>query len=121
MAIESRNPATGETLRTYREMEPAAVDAILGAARREFEGWREVPIERRASLMARAAGSLDQRRERYARLMVEEMGKPIRQARAEVEKCAWCCRFYAEQGPGMLAPLEVATDASRSFVAFEPL
>jgi succinate-semialdehyde dehydrogenase/glutarate-semialdehyde dehydrogenase len=71
--------------------------------------------------MARAAGVLDERRERYARLMVEEMGKPIRQARAEVEKCAWCCRFYAEEGPGFVAPQEVATDAGRSFVAFEPL
>jgi succinate-semialdehyde dehydrogenase/glutarate-semialdehyde dehydrogenase len=121
MAIESRNPATGVLVRSYPEMESRVVAGILSAAQREYESWRRVPVEERAAAMARAAGVLDERRERYARLMVEEMGKPIRQARAEVEKCAWCCRYYAEEGPGQVAPQEVKTDARRSFVAFEPL
>ena len=121
MPIESRNPATGEIVRTYAEMEPAAVAAILGEAQRQFEQWRRVSAPERARSMARAADVLDARRDAYARLMVEEMGKPIRQARAEVEKCAWCCRYYAEEGPGLVAPKEVATDATRSFVAFEPI
>ena len=121
MPIESRNPATGKRVRTYPEMEPPVIAGILAAAQREFESWRRVSVAERAAAMARAAGVLDERRERYARLMVEEMGKPIRQARAEVEKCAWCCRYYAEEGPGFVATEEVATDASRSFVAFEPL
>jgi len=121
MAIESRNPASGEVLRVYPEMDAAAVDAILAAANAAFRRWREVSVRERARRMAKAADVLDSRRERYARLMVEEMGKPIRQARAEVEKCAWCCRYYAEQGPAFLAPHQVPTDAARSFVAYEPL
>src|SRR5688572_27958944 len=121
MAIESRNPATGAVVRTYAEMDAAAVAGIVGQAHRQFERWRWVPVPERAAAMARAATILDQRREPYARLMVEEMGKPIKQARAEVEKCAWCCRYYAEQGPEMLRPRDVATDAAHSFVAFEPI
>jgi succinate-semialdehyde dehydrogenase/glutarate-semialdehyde dehydrogenase len=121
MAIESRNPATGEILRRYQEMEPAVVDRIVAECDRAFDAWREVPVAQRAALLARAAAVLDSRRESYARLMVEEMGKPIRQARAEIEKCAWCCRYYSEQGPAFVAVEEIATDASRSFVAFEPL
>ncbi|HVR30378.1 MAG TPA: NAD-dependent succinate-semialdehyde dehydrogenase [Thermoanaerobaculia bacterium] len=121
MAIESRNPATGEVLREYPEMDAAAVDAVLESCHAAFLSWRQRPIHERAALMARAADVLDSNREPYSRLMVEEMGKPIRQARAEVEKCAWCCRHYAEEGPGLLAPRDVATDAARSFVAYEPL
>ena len=121
MAIESRNPATGETLRRYPEMEPAVVDGIVAQCQRAFEQWREVAVTERAALLGRAAAVLDSRRDAYARLMVEEMGKPIRQARAEVDKCAWCCRHYSEEGPGFIAVEEIPTDASRSFVAFEPL
>ena len=121
MAIESRNPATGEVLRKYPAMEPAAVERILDGAQAAFGAWREVPVEERAARMAAAASVLDSARDRYARLMVEEMGKPIQQARAEIEKCAWCCRYYAEEGPRHLAPHDVATDASHSFVAYEPL
>src|SRR5262245_36460796 len=121
MPIESRNPATGAVVRSYDEMDAATVAEILEQAHRQFDRWRRVPVGERAAAIGRAAEILDQRREVYARLMVEEMGKPIRQARAEVEKCAWCCRWYAEEGPGHLRAMDVATDASRSFVAFEPL
>jgi succinate-semialdehyde dehydrogenase/glutarate-semialdehyde dehydrogenase len=121
MAIESRNPATGAVLRVYPEMDAAAVDAALAESQAAFLRWRARPVAERAALLGRAAEVLDADRDRFARLMVEEMGKPIRQARAEVEKCAWCCRFYATEGPAFLAPREVTTDAARSFVAFEPL
>jgi succinate-semialdehyde dehydrogenase/glutarate-semialdehyde dehydrogenase len=102
-------------------MEPDAVAQVLERAHAAFAAWRRVPAAERAARVAAAAEVLDAERDRYARLMVEEMGKPIRQARAEIEKCAWCCRWYGEEGPRMLLPRDVETEASHSFVAYEPL
>jgi succinate-semialdehyde dehydrogenase/glutarate-semialdehyde dehydrogenase len=84
-------------------------------------GWRDVPFADRSARMRAAAGILERRREELARLAALEMGKPLAQGRAEVDKCAWVCRFYADEGEGFLSPLEIRTDASRSEVVFEPL
>lgn len=121
MAIESINPATGESIKVYRPMDDVEVESALDEACLAWRGWRRTDIAERADLMRRAAVILRERSEEYARLMTAEMGKPIAQARAEIEKCASACEFYAEKAVTFLAPEEVETEASHSFVSYEPL
>lgn len=117
----SINPATGATIAEYPDMSAAELRTALKAAERAFDAWRRVPLEERASVVRRAGEVLRHQAERHARLMCEEMGKPIRGARAEVEKSAWACDHYAEHGAAFLADEPVATDAGRSFVSYRPL
>jgi succinate-semialdehyde dehydrogenase/glutarate-semialdehyde dehydrogenase len=121
MAQVSVNPTTGKILREYSETKAEAVEAALEAAHRAFLAWREADFSERARVLRSAAALLRMEREDLARLMALEMGKPLRQGRAEAEKCAWVCEFYAENAAGFLAPEIKATDASRSFVSFRPL
>ena len=119
--ITATNPATGEPLATYPEMTTAELRAALAASDKAFRAWQRVPMAERAVLVRRAGALLRERAEHHARLMALEMGKPIRGARAEVEKSAWACDHYAEHAAAFLADDVVATDASRSFVAYRPL
>jgi len=121
MAIESINPATGARLRAYDEMTAAEVDTVIDDCHDAHLDWRGVPFAERAKLMRGAATVLRDRASDYAELMTEEMGKPIRDGRAEAEKCAWVCDYYAENAEAFLSSQNVATDASKSFVAFEPI
>lgn len=121
MAIASINPATGKTLRTYEEMPVEQVQQTLEQAQQAHLAWRETAFAERARLMKAAAQVLRDRQESYASLMAEEMGKPLPQGRSEVDKCAWVCDFYADSAPAFLAPESVQTDASRSFIAYQPL
>lgn len=115
------NPATGETLHEVPDHGPAEVEALLAAAAAAFGAWRDAPDAERAALLARAAAVLRAGRDALARLATLEMGKPIAQAEAEVEKCAWVCEHYACHGAEYLAPEPVATDAAESVVRCEPL
>ena len=119
--ITSVNPATGEPLKTYPEMSTPELRAALGAADKAFRNWQRVSLPERAALVRRAGVLLRERAEQHARLMSEEMGKPIRGARAEVEKSAWACDHYAEHAAALLADDVVETDAGRSFVTYRPL
>lgn len=121
MTIASVNPATGETAHTYEETRPAEVARVIEAAHAAFLAWRRTGFEERAAHLRAAARLLRKRRQAYAELMTEEMGKVLGGGRAEIDKCAWVCDFYAEQAAAFLAPEAVATDASRSYVAFESL
>jgi succinate-semialdehyde dehydrogenase/glutarate-semialdehyde dehydrogenase len=121
MAMQSINPANDELLREYAETEPAAVERILADAQRAFESWRTTSFPTRAERMKRAGGLLRERKDELARLMALEMGKPLAQGRAEAEKCAWVCDFFAEQAEAFLAPRSIPTDASKSLVVFQPL
>ena len=121
MAWTAVNPATGQTIREYPEMDAAQQAAAVRAAQHAFEAWRATAMAQRAGYLRRAAALLRERQHEYARLMAEEMGKPLAQGRSEAEKCAWVCDWFAENGESLLAPEEVKTDASRSFVAFAPL
>ena len=121
MPLESWNPTTGEKLRAYDEHDDAALQRILDASALAFEDWRRTDLPRRAAGLQEAAVQLEARRDELARLMALEMGKPVAQGRAEVDKCAWVCRYYAERGPDFLEPEPAPSDASRSFVAFLPL
>jgi succinate-semialdehyde dehydrogenase/glutarate-semialdehyde dehydrogenase len=121
MPLESINPANGKLLRTYDEMSPSEVDKIVDRAHQAHLEWRHTAFPDRSRLMRAAARILREGASDYARLMTEEMGKPIKDGRGEAEKCAWACDYYAESAEEFLRPIPVATDASRSFVAFEPI
>jgi succinate-semialdehyde dehydrogenase/glutarate-semialdehyde dehydrogenase len=121
MAIESINPATGETLETYEEMTPQQTASAVCEAHEAWKAWRKVPVGERARPMKNAAAILRERKDEYARLMALEMGKPFKQGVAETEKSALGCEYYAEHAEAHLAPEEIKTESSRSFVAFEPL
>ncbi len=119
--MQAINPTTGELLRDYQETATEQVPEIIENAVAAQRGWRRVPVWARAAPLERAAALLRGRREELALLAALEMGKPIREGRAEVDKCAWVCEFYARRTADMLAREEVATDAHRSFVTFNPL
>jgi succinate-semialdehyde dehydrogenase/glutarate-semialdehyde dehydrogenase len=121
MPLLSVNPTDGSLIREYAEASAEEVAAALAGAARSFEAWRRTSFAERAAVVRRAGVLLRERRIDLARLMALEMGKPVAQGRAEAEKCAWVCDHYAAHAEAMLAPEEVATDASRSYVAFEPL
>ncbi len=121
MALQSINPATDERVADHPETTAEEATRILRAARAAFGSWRRTTFPERAAALRRAGALLRARKHELARLMAIEMGKPLAQGRAESEKCAWVCDYYAEEGAGFLAPEAVATDASRSYAAFEPL
>jgi succinate-semialdehyde dehydrogenase / glutarate-semialdehyde dehydrogenase len=121
MKIQSINPATGDVIATFDPTPPGEMERIVAGAHAAFQEWRTVPFGERARLMKSAAQTLKKRRADYARLMTVEMGKPIVQAEAEIDKCAWNCEFYADHAEGFLAEQPYQTDASRSYVRFDPL
>ncbi len=121
MAIATINPATGETLQTFQELSPAALDAKLAHAYAAFQAYRTTPFAQRAAWLNNAARILEDGKQEYGRIMTMEMGKTLKSAIAEAEKCALGCRYYAEHGESLLADEIVATTASRSFVRYQPL
>ncbi|HSH09708.1 MAG TPA: NAD-dependent succinate-semialdehyde dehydrogenase [Oceanipulchritudo sp.] len=121
MKISSINPATGKPLREYTSYSREQVDAILESAAQSAAGWADVPVERRALLVAGAARILRERHHDLAVLITQEMGKPIQQSLAEIEKCAWVCDYYSQHGPAFLADEPVETGDQRSYVAYQPI
>ncbi len=121
MAMRSINPATGTLVREYAEMAPGEVGEVLGEAEAAFGGWRDRSFGERAGVVRGAGAQLRARREELAGLMAVEMGKPLAQGRAEVDKCAAACDFYAERAAGFLGVETVLTEAARSYVMFQPL
>ncbi|MDH3268803.1 MAG: NAD-dependent succinate-semialdehyde dehydrogenase [Ignavibacteria bacterium] len=119
--LQSVNPANLQTIKTYPQMQPSAVNKILDLTNRAFEEWKDTSFDHRSKLMINAADVLRSNKEEYSKLMTLEMGKPISQSRAEVEKCAWVCEYYAENAEKFLADEIIETDASKSFVTFRPL
>ncbi|HPQ69689.1 MAG TPA: NAD-dependent succinate-semialdehyde dehydrogenase [bacterium] len=121
MAQASINPATGELIEQFEEHTPAAVEEALNVARDAFHAWRETTFAERAAVVRRAAALLREQASAHALLMTLEMGKPIGQARAEIEKCAWVCEYYAEHAERFLASRQIDTDAQYSGVRYDPL
>lgn len=119
--IKSVNPYSGETLKEHQEYSSADIDKVLKQAEETFDSWRNTSFSERAELLRKVAEELRGNKEDYASTMTKEMGKPITQSRAEIEKCAWVCEYYAEHGESHLAHIEIETDADESFVSFEPL
>jgi succinate-semialdehyde dehydrogenase/glutarate-semialdehyde dehydrogenase len=121
MAIATINPATGETVRAFEPISSAEVDAKIQAAFEAFHKHRRTSFADRAAKMRKAADILEGEKDRWARLMTLEMGKTLKSAGDEAAKCAWACRYYADNGEKFLADEEVATNAGRSFIAYQPL
>jgi len=121
MVLHSINPATGQIINAYNEMSPEKVRDSIQKTHRSFLEWRQIPFSERALFLKKAALLLNQNSEKFARLMTEEMGKPIKQARAEAEKCAWVCEYYADNAELFLQPEVIKTDASKSYVTYQPL
>ena len=121
MPLTSINPATGKTLHSYPEMSVRETDDILQRMDQAFAKWRRVPMGFRATSIKALGEVLRKQAESFARLMAQEMGKPIAQGRSEIEKCAWVCDYYAQEAAAFLAPINIPTDAAKSFVTFEPL
>jgi succinate-semialdehyde dehydrogenase / glutarate-semialdehyde dehydrogenase len=121
MAMTSRNPATGDVFRTFDELTGEELEAKLDLAIRSFHAHRRTPMDERASMMYRAADILDSEKHDFARIMTLEMGKPIGGAIAEVEKCAWVCRYYADNAAAFLADEPVDTGDRTSFVRYQPI
>ncbi|HEX6967195.1 MAG TPA: NADP-dependent succinic semialdehyde dehydrogenase [Gemmatimonadaceae bacterium] len=121
MTIASIDPATGETLKTFQPLTDAEIEARLARAADTFRTYRRTSFEQRAAWMLRAAELLEREKDELGRLMTLEMGKPIDAAKAEAAKCALACRYYAEHARRFLANEDVATNATRSYVAYQPL
>jgi succinate-semialdehyde dehydrogenase / glutarate-semialdehyde dehydrogenase len=121
MGIATINPATGETLRSFEALSAAELDAKIQRAADAFRANRRTSFADRASRMKRAAEILESEKDRFARTMTLEMGKTLKSAGDEVAKCAWACRYYAENAEGFLADESIVTNASKSYVRYQPL
>jgi succinate-semialdehyde dehydrogenase/glutarate-semialdehyde dehydrogenase len=121
MALVSVNPATGKRIAVYRNHTTAEIEQSLARAAAAQRDWREVPVRQRAALLRKLGRELKSRRDALAALATDEMGKPIAQARAEVEKCAALCDFYATHGPALLAEQPGDGPTAHARVVFEPL
>src|SRR5262245_17410554 len=121
MPFASIDPATGKTLRVFDEHSEAEINERLERAQETFRAYRRTSFADRSKKMLEAAEILESRKKEFGETMTAEMGKPIKAAIAEAEKCAWVCRFYAEYAEGFLADEAVATNATHSFVKYQPL
>jgi succinate-semialdehyde dehydrogenase/glutarate-semialdehyde dehydrogenase len=119
--IASINPATGELLQTFDPLTDAQIEQKLQLAAETFPSFRSLTFADRATMMNRAAEILEAEKESIARLMTLEMGKTFRSAVDEAVKCAWACRYYAENAERFLADEVVETTASRSYVIYQPM
>jgi succinate-semialdehyde dehydrogenase/glutarate-semialdehyde dehydrogenase len=119
--MKAINPTNGELIREYDFLTPEETRKALERAHDAYLGWRHLSIADRSRIMVSLAGVLRDHKDQYAELMTCEMGKPIREAGAEVEKCAWVAEYYAEHAERFLAPELAETAASKSYVAFRPL
>jgi succinate-semialdehyde dehydrogenase/glutarate-semialdehyde dehydrogenase len=121
MSIATIDPATGRSLRTFEPLTDAQLEARLQCAADAYRRHRHTTFAERARLMLRTAEILETEKEAFGRLMVTEMGKPLKAAVEEAAKSAWGCRYYAEHAERFLADEVVETSASRSFVSYQPI
>jgi acyl-CoA reductase-like NAD-dependent aldehyde dehydrogenase len=119
--IETINPATGKVIATYDNESPEQVSQKVKAARAAFAKWKKLEMSERVEYMRRLGRVMRKNREQYAQIVTEEMGKPIRQSLAEIEKCAWVCDYYADHAEVFLRDELIPTEFRKSFVSFEPL
>jgi succinate-semialdehyde dehydrogenase/glutarate-semialdehyde dehydrogenase len=121
MPIATVNPSTGEVIKSFEPLTDAQLEAKLQKAANTFLTYRNVPFSERARMMMKAAAIIDAEKENYARVMTTEMGKTYRSAVDEAAKCAWVCRYYAENAENFLADELVETSAKRSYIRYQPL
>ncbi|HEX6288967.1 MAG TPA: NADP-dependent succinic semialdehyde dehydrogenase [Herpetosiphonaceae bacterium] len=121
MPIATINPATGETLKRFEPLTDEQIDAKIAHAVETFRSYRRTSFGERAANMLRAAEILEDEKEQWGRLMTTEMGKTLQSAIAEAEKCAWACRYYADHAEQMLADEVIQTNATCSYIRYQPL
>lgn len=118
--ITTLNPYTGQKIKDYQILKADDIDKVVEKSGRAFKIWREEPVSERAELLRRFSEILLQRKEEYAELITREMGKPISQSIAEIEKCVWVCDFYAHNAESFLSDALIKTDAEESFISYDP-
>lgn len=119
--MKSINPSTEALIREYEAYTIEQCNRIIDQVQDAWNHWKTTTMDHRSHLMMRVAEVLENRRAELALLMTNEMGKPMRESHSEIEKCAWVCRYYAENTATILKDETIVSDATRSFVAFEPL
>src|SRR5262245_8502000 len=121
MKIATINPHTGETLRKFRPLSAGQLEEKIDLAAEAFRQYRRTTFAERSRMMCQAAEILEAEKEQYGRLMTTEMGKPVRAAIEEAAKCAWACRYYAEHAERLLADEVIETNATRSYIRYQPI
>jgi len=121
MGFEAINPFSGELVGRCENWDEQQIEGVLQSSVVAAAGWRETAIHERCVMVRKAGEVLRRRKRALAELLTREMGKLIGEAEAEVEKCAWVCDYYADQGPGFLQDERIESDAGKSLVAYQPL
>jgi acyl-CoA reductase-like NAD-dependent aldehyde dehydrogenase len=121
MKIQSINPYTEQVMQEFDLMSRAELDRQLEKSREAFNAWKDISVDGRTRRVKMLGDHLRAEKRKYAELMTREMGKPIKESLAEVEKCAWLCDYYAENAERFLRPEEIKTESKKSYVTFEPL
>lgn len=121
MSFAAINPVNGQTITEIPAWNDAQLDEALAQVAMATPAWAATPLAERCSLVKKAGQVLRDNHEEYAQIITREMGKLIGEARAEVEKCALACDYYAEQGPAFLKDEIIESDAGKSYVAHQPL
>ncbi len=121
MALQTINPATGELIQEFKEMGKDEINKLLDTSVDAYKEWRNTSFETRSKLLLKVAEDLRKNSLEYGRIITLEMGKPLAQAVAEVEKCAWGCEYYAEHAKEFLADEVIQTEAQKSYVHYQPL
>ena len=119
--ITTKNPYNNQEIKSYKYHSTKEVENILDKAEQTFITWKTVSIKKRTSLLENLANKLEDNKEEYANLMTTEMGKPISQSIAEIDKCIWLCDFYIKNAEDFLADNIIKTDAKESFISYDPL
>ncbi|MDQ7918308.1 NAD-dependent succinate-semialdehyde dehydrogenase [Mesonia sp. MT50] len=119
--IKSINPYTNETIEKFKQDSKSTLSKKIKLADKTFQTWSKTDYARKKTLMLQLAKELKKNKNDYALAITREMGKPISQAVAEIEKCAWVCEYYAANAKSQLKPIEIKTDAKKSYVRFDPI
>ncbi|MBS1517629.1 MAG: NAD-dependent succinate-semialdehyde dehydrogenase [Bacteroidetes bacterium] len=121
MIFKSINPYNGKEVGSYTEHTDSELSEMLDTAGKSFQSWKKTPLVKRSELIIKAGQILRDNIEEYARMITVEMGKPITESRAEINKCAWVCDYYADNAGKFLADEIIETDARKSFVRHDPI
>jgi succinate-semialdehyde dehydrogenase/glutarate-semialdehyde dehydrogenase len=121
MTLRSINPYTNEVIREFEEHSEKETEILLNQSGDAFEKWKRTEFTYRESLMKKVARLMIENISVYASSITSEMGKPVRESRAEIEKCAWVCEYYAKNARSFLSNEPVETDADMSYIQYEPL
>lgn len=119
--LTATNPFTAQKIAEYPALNAHQISDCIGDAVTAFDNWQQTSIEERANVLTQIAAQLREQKTKLATLMAEEMGKPIKEGLAEVEKSAWCAEHYAQNAKAYLAEEVIASDASKSYITFQPL